>query len=337
MNRSEFIALTSSLIGGLALPGPIASAAGAELDESYLERGLTGMAKANGWFESHWGAGILAGYYLCKENQLPAETVAGIKKQLDTAIKIRGDQFVPLPEEPVKEESIQSIAKALEPAIEGGLRAHGHAVIFASLSIRALKDVPHMAQPTLVNKLCGLSRQISKKKPEMKPSAKPYEDSQEMIDATFDSVGRFEPVLGHADVLRPNFTHMMTHAEALLNLELMGFTDLAQSGFLGHRVHITEDVPEIPPESKADGKKGRASLEALMDQGFWNDTSNQNQWKRMWNMKNNPNGYWIAAGHLFKVLYSYHRLIKQVKNKEKVDLCSKILLERYLNPEVSGG
>ena len=74
-----------------------------------------------------------------------------------------------------------------------------------------------------------------------------------------------------------------------------------------------------------------------MDQGFWNDTSNQNQWKRMWNMKNNPNGYWIAAGHLFKVLYSYHRLIKQVKNKEKVDLCSKILLERYLNPEVSGG
>ena len=42
-------------------------------------------------------------------------------------------------------------------------------------------------------------------------------------------------------------------------------------------------------------------------------------------------------GHLFKVLYSYHRLIRRIEDKEKVRLCSMILLERYVNPNVQGG
>jgi len=47
--------------------------------------------------------------------------------------------------------------------------------------------------------------------------------------------------------------------------------------------------------------------------------------------------YWIAKGHLFKVLYSYHRLVRRIHDLEKVKLCSRILLERYLNPSVQGG
>jgi hypothetical protein len=40
---------------------------------------------------------------------------------------------------------------------------------------------------------------------------------------------------------------------------------------------------------------------------------------------------------LFKVLYSYHRLIRRVEDTEKVKLCSRILLERYMDPNVQGG
>ncbi|MCH8192524.1 MAG: hypothetical protein IIA65_00730 [Planctomycetes bacterium] len=347
MNRKEFLKLSSSIIGGLAIPGAFGDSAsatetkarkGAALDDSYLAKGLTGMARAEGWFDAHWGAGVLAGYYLCTENHLNEQTIAGIKKQLDAVIHLRATQFAPLPKESADETSIAEVPKALLPAITGGLRAHGHAVIFASLSTKALRDAPYLAQPTLIDALCGLSRQIGRKKletPEGKTAAKPYADAQAMIEATFDSLVRFKGLLGRPSIRRPNFTHMTTHTEALMSLEKMGYPDLAKAGYAGHRVHIGAPVPEIPPTAGVSAD--RASLEAVMSESYWNDKQNQDRWNQKWNSTDNRNGDWIASGHLFKVLYSYHRLIGRIKDTEKVKLCSKILLERYMNPEVQGG
>ena len=350
LNRKEFIKLTSGIIGGLTIPGAFEASAhaaetearkGAALDDAYLAKGLTAMARADGWFDAHWGAGVLAGYYLCTENDLSGQTVAGIKKQLDAVIRLRAAQFAPLPQEPADETAIAEVPGALMPAIQGGLRAHGHAVIFASLSTKALRDAPHMAQPALIDALCGLSRQIARKKPERlerpggKTAAAPYADTQAMIEATFDSMVRFQGLLGRPSIRRPNFTHMTTHTEALMNLEQMGYPDLAKAGHAGHRVHIDVPVPEIAATTDVSGR--RATLEAVMSTSYWRDKQNQDRWNRKWNMTDNRNGDWIAAGHLFKVLYSYHRLIGRIKDIEKVKLCSKILLERYMNPDVQGG
>ena len=68
-----------------------------------------------------------------------------------------------------------------------------------------------------------------------------------------------------------------------------------------------------------------------MSKDYWAD-KNQDRWSRKMNSTDNHNGYWVAYGHLFKILYSYHRLIGRVEDKEKVRLCSRILLERYMNP-----
>jgi hypothetical protein len=345
MNRKEFLTLSTALIGGLSIPGAFGDSANAAetesgkdaaLDDSYLVKGLTGMVRADGWFDAHWGASVLAGYYLCRENPLSEQTTTGIKKQLDAVIRLRAAQFAPLPEEPANETWIEDVPKALRPAIEGGLRAHGHAVIFASLSTKALRDVPQMAQPSLIQGLCGLSRQIAKtvaRKPDAPETS--YADTQAMIDATFDSLARFKGLVGSPWIRRPNFTHMTTHTEALMNLEIMGYPDLAKAGHAGHRIHIGAPVPEI--ELATDASADRATLEAVMSKSYWNDEANQEHWNRKWNTTDNRNGYWIAAGHLFKVLYSYHRLIGRIEDKEKVRLCSQILLERYMNPEVQGG
>jgi hypothetical protein len=51
--------------------------------------------------------------------------------------------------EPADEILIERVPMALRPAIQDGLRAHGHAVIFSSLSTKALRGAPQMAQPTL--------------------------------------------------------------------------------------------------------------------------------------------------------------------------------------------
>lgn len=351
MERREFGKLCTGILSGLGLQEMLSENAGAaeqfdrkpqassasDLGESYLVRGLTGMAKASGWFDAHWGAAVIAGYYLCKENHLDQETVSAIKTQLDVAIKLRGEQFTPLAEQEPNEALIEKVPQALAPTMEGGLRAHGHAVIFASLSTKALRDSPRMAQPNLIDALCGLSRKIGRmgvEKPH-DPASATYVDTQAMIEALFDSLARFEPLLGRPSVRRPNFTHMTTHTEALLNLELMGYPELAKAGQVGHSVHISAPVPQFDP--KLHPQQTPASLESIMSTDFWEDQDHRDQWRNKFNVTENRNGDWIASGHLFKVLYSYHRLISRIEDKDKVRLCSRILLERYFNPAVEGG
>lgn len=338
LSRQEFLRLTTGILAGLGISGGSTAAtfAAAEpLGDHYLVQGLTAMARAQTWFDAHWGAGILAGYYLCRDYPLDAATVAGIQRQMDTVIGMRAEQFTPLGKGSVDEKRIVEVLEALRPALKGGLRAHGHAVIFASLSIRALRDAPQMARAEIIEPLCGLSRQIARLKPQ-KPAAdaQGYSDTQAMIEATFDSLARFRPLLGHPEIRRPNFTHMITHTEALMNLEQMGFADLARAGHLGHRTHISAPVPAVP---EGDTDTHCITLEKVMKGTFWTDATNTARWKEKWNQSSNPNGDWIASGHLFKVLYSHHRLISRIADADRVKQCSAILLERYMNPAVQGG
>jgi hypothetical protein len=157
-----------------------------------------------------------------------------------------------------------------------------------------------------------------------------------MVEALFDSLVRFKPLLGRPTVRRPNFTHMTTHTEALMTLESMGYTALAKTGQLGQQAHIGEPVPEFDPKEHP-LVKSRVSLEKVMSEGYWESEENQRQWNKAWNGQTNRNGYWVAFGHLFKILYSYHRLIGRIKDNEQVRLCSEILLERYINPNVQFG
>lgn len=126
MNRKAFLKLSTSIIGGLSIPGVFEGTTyaaetkpgtGVPLDESYLVKGLTGRVRAEGWFNAHWGAGVLAGYYLCRENQLGEQTTSGIKEQSDAVIRLRGAQFAPLPQEPADEALIEDVPAALPPGI----------------------------------------------------------------------------------------------------------------------------------------------------------------------------------------------------------------------------
>lgn len=347
MERREFAKLFAGIVSGLGLPvapparGDTTPQAqvreSAHLDDRYLALGLTGMARAKGWFDAHWGAALIAGYYLCKENPLAPETVAGIQSQLDSAVALRGEQFAPLPQKAPDEALVGQIVEALAPVVEGGLRAHGHAVIYAALSTKALRDVPGMAQPALIRSLCGLSGQIAKlavtrPRPDISTA---YADNQEMIEALFDNLARFEPLLGRPSVRRPNFTHMTTHTEALLTLDELGHHDLVKSGFAGHAAHISAPLPEF--DAALHPRMTEASLAAIMSHAYWDNEEHRAVWNKQWDVTENPNGHWIASGHLFKVLYSYHRLVRRIPDQAKVRLCSQILLERYFNPAVDGG
>ena len=121
-----------------------------------------------------------------------------------------------------------------------------------------------------------------------------------------------------------------------MNLEAMGYAELARVGHTGHQAHIAEPVPEFEPRDHPVTDLP-VTLEALTTESFWVDPRNVSRWNQAWNESSNPNGYWVAFGHLFKVLYSYQRIIEHVKDEEQARLCSLILLERYMNPAVQGG
>lgn len=345
LTRREFTRLSAGIVGGLGIPGifdGIVEAAdegrtgAVGLDDSYVEKGLIGMARSKGWFNAHLGAAVLAGYYMCKENRFSDELVASIKKQLDLLIQVYDAQFAPFQNLAAKKELIEDVTVALAPAIKGGLREHGHAVIYTALSVRALRDAPHMAAPQIINRLCDHNAAIAKKAPTQPKVRKEYPDNQAMVEAYFDSLARFKPLIGHPSVRRPNFVHMTTHTEALMSLDALGYHDLAKVGQLGQQAHIDEPVPAFDPTEHPLDER-RSTLADVMSEDFWESEENQKQWKQAWNMKTNPNGYWLAFGHLFKVLYSYHRLIGRIEDKDKVRLVSRILLERCVYPNVGGG
>ncbi|MCA9139537.1 MAG: hypothetical protein KDB00_22340 [Planctomycetales bacterium] len=345
MIRREFVRLSAGIIGGLGIPGVFDGVASAAddvaagnlmLDETYLEKGLTGMARSKGWFNAHLGAAVLAGYYMCRENHFSDAVVVSIKTQLDALVQAHKYQFAPFQDLKADESLIEEIPVALKPAVEGGLRAHGHAVIYTALSVRAMRDAPHMADPRLVKLLCSHNGQIAAKEPTVPKVRKDYADTQAMIEALFDSLVRFKPLLGRPSVRRPNFVHMTTHTEALMTLESLGYAELTKIGQLGHQAHIGEPVPQFDPAERP-LDECRCTLSDVMSDEFWEDEENKKRWNAPWKEKDSPNGYWLAFGHLFKVLYSYHRLIGHIEDKEKVRLASRILLERVVNPNVQGG
>ena len=55
------------------------------LDDEYLAKGITGLARAvdHSWAQGHFGCAVIATYFLCAENNLPDPRVKGLQIELD--------------------------------------------------------------------------------------------------------------------------------------------------------------------------------------------------------------------------------------------------------------
>jgi hypothetical protein len=248
---------------------------------NYLAKGLYAMSRAHhvSTMAGHLGAGVVAGYFIAEQHpDLDAKVYQGIEAELDRIIRGESvfsprenaaisvaEMFEPFAKEQSKENLIDGIADALADNI-GQTRQSGHNVIFAAIAIRALKDHPEFATPSVTDGIRKLTvgfngatpgsgyygkqkgRIDGRKVPLPKDDAfPPYADLQAMASAVLDTL------IQHASERRQGFgglVHLINHAAALAELAQYGYRELATQGLAAHHQHMMlwKTLPDVTDE-----------------------------------------------------------------------------------------
>ena len=287
------------------------------LDERYLARGLTALARAGatqGGWQGHAGACVLAAYYLAAEQDLSPRTLEALGRAIDKQIEAYGGVFDALPEQAPRPELLARLPQALENNVDS-LCAIGHNVIFAALALKALSDRPDCATPRIVDGVCTLIRsfddqtairllsgaemiEVTDANVEQDPTVPDYDSSDTMIRFTFDELNRFETIYrGY----RAHPGHLVTHAHALVELERLGHGRLARRGRDAHRLHakVLRRIHRF--ESRERALIGPQQLDALGAE-FWEAAAAK------------PGR---VDPHKFKYTYSFFSLFDRVTGDER--------------------
>ena len=251
------------------------------VDFDFLAKGLYAMSRAHhvNTMAGHLGAAVVAGYFISEQNpDLDAKVYQGIESELNrimsgesvfsptknAAISV-AEMFEPFAKEQPKENLIDGIADDLSDNIDQ-TRESGHNVIFAAIAIRALKDHPKFATPSVINGIRKLivgfnlatpgsgyygklkGRIDGRKVPLPGGDAFPlYTDLKAMANTVLDEL------IEHASERRQGFgglTHIINHAAALAELAQYGYRELAIRGLSAHHQHLLlwKTLPNVADE-----------------------------------------------------------------------------------------
>jgi len=227
-----------------------------KLDE-YLELGVVAMARAaeDGWFGGHYGAALLAGYFMSRDSELPEHVKEGIERTCESFRVLKPEWFAPL------EKGEEADPGLLEAVITGlgenvkRLRTSGHGLALGVLALRALRERPDLIQPRIVAGLVTLLKATTVDRPDRYwaipdygmvteediHGIASYQTPASMAKHTFEELLTVIPnrvIEGQRYFFEGEVTHSITHADALINLERFGYTDLAQAGIRNHRIQM---------------------------------------------------------------------------------------------------
>lgn len=132
------------------------SAEAAAIGQREIVKGLDGMSrvadKGNDPFVSgHNAAAVLAAAFFCREAKLDDETQKALLSLIESRLLIN-PIYASLPKEAADPELIAGLVKDLDTGIDT-LRRSGHNIIFAVVSLKALRTLPEAVTPTRVKGL----------------------------------------------------------------------------------------------------------------------------------------------------------------------------------------
>ncbi|MFZ5833329.1 MAG: hypothetical protein ACOY3P_24835 [Planctomycetota bacterium] len=248
----------------------------------YLSKGLIGLANAHkaGTMAGHLGAAVAAAYFFGEDqSDLPDEVFAGVEGEVKRILAgeesiwfdpkrvgiTPAELFRPLPEEEPTPDAIASIADSLEKNA-GELRQSGHNVIFASIAIRALREHPERAAPSVITGVRKLiegfdnahagrgyfgkqkgwlnGNQVELADDSDFPA---YRNVQEMVKVTIGEL------IATAGIRKQGFGglwHLVNHAAAITELDRFGYKQLVQNALPAHHQHVRlwRSLPDVAAE-----------------------------------------------------------------------------------------
>jgi len=279
----------------------------ARIGRGEIVMGLDGLSRvAEGewdpFSDGHVAAAVIASAFFTRENELEAATQTSLLAFVEVRLLSRRI-FAARPKEPADPELVAGLVKDLDAGIRT-LRRGGHNIIFATMALKALRDVPEAVTPARVRGLRNMIQRFGTD--ETRGAAgKPFTelgDKQAFVKLLFEeylcALELYLAGKGHHGFAG----HMLTFGHALLELHRMGYPELAQKG--------VEAFEPFIQQARAGADLGGRSVASPqpnapspLQADYWNAQ-----------LRRTTDG--IVSSHLVKYPYSFYALLKDLPEGE---------------------
>ena len=276
------------------------------LDDSYLIRGLDALSRAHrtSYFgDGHKGAAVVSAVFLCRENDVERGVPEMLADMLDTHWA-RSELCAPFPVEGPDQGLIEGVLATLRGNI-GVLRQAGHNVIFASLALKAFRQLPHTVTPSRVDGVCKLINAFTESTDVDVTGAGDMPDFRPPASAA-------DFVLGEATRTMQSFVergqgwsgHMLTYGQAMVDLCELGYGDVVADGLHAFRQYVARTRMGPLETDKPRPEHPRVELRPL-ELAYWE------------HRRGNP----VGIGHCFKYPYGFYGLLSRATDPEVKQRC----------------
>lgn len=256
--------------------------------DSYLELGVIGMARGGqlSWFNGHFGAALLAGYYMNREHQLPDHVKDGIERTCERYRHEHAEWFAPLEQEEANPMLLEHVIDGLRKNTEK-LSTSGHGLALGVLALKALRDCPSLITPTVVNGLVNMLERTTEDEPNRywdidnyfttlvddTANIPEYRHTLDMITQSFKELHTIVPnrtIDGKMYFFSGELEHGITHAQALIELERFGHNELVLAGMKNQRLQMY--LNQQRPDFMLENEVKKPAFTSIFAPEYWEKT-----------------------------------------------------------------
>lgn len=256
------------------------------LPRSILQSGLWALSRASqyGWVNGHYGAAVIAGYFLSSEHSMPQAVQQHLIAKVDQCIAHNTAWFRPDPLPAANPALSQSLVVLLRQHGQALCRS-GHGLIFGALCLKSLRACPEMLVPPVIDGLRRLLTLLLEDDPQRYygiSDYRPYSTMEnipasaghaitDMVRAAFAQFHTAYPtttVNGRQYFFTGEKIHVVTLAHAYRIFLDLGFPELARAAYWQQQrqlalanAHAPSDLTPIPEVTAGN----------LLDLSLWKD------------------------------------------------------------------
>lgn len=268
------------------------------LENRYLSAGIAAMAGTSAGTANpggHFAAAVIAAYFLAKEYHLDDQATAALRTALDQMMLAQPGHFPTSAHAPPAGDGEARIVSALAASIDRFVTI-GHNVIFATLALKALRQ---RGTPITEHEAAGIARTVTAMgaggppteifgmpvPTEITADMQPYDGPGEIASACLTVASKFQHI--YSGQFQGYACHLLTHGHALIELERLGYRELARRGHRPHRLQARQ-LSVLFNWSGTGQQPAEALTHTPHEAAFWRHPF--------------PWTWW--GGHVFK--YAYH-------------------------------